>query len=169
MKLEEFTERMEKNAEIIRQMVEGIADEQASWKLDADSWSILEVINHLYDEEREDFRTRLDIILHRPNQPWPEIDPEGWVTERQYNKRGLQESINNFVRERRDSLFWLNSLEAPNWGAIYKTSWGEISAGDMFAAWVAHDLLHMRQLVELHWTITTQQLQPYQVDYAGPW
>jgi hypothetical protein len=46
---------------------------------------------------------------------------------------------------------------------------GQISAGDMFASWVAHDLLHIRQLVELHWAYTTRQLQPYNVEYAGGW
>jgi hypothetical protein len=39
----------------------------------------------------------------------------------------------------------------------------------MFAAWVAHDLLHIRQLVELHYGWTTQQLQPYDAGYAGEW
>ena len=39
----------------------------------------------------------------------------------------------------------------------------------MLAAWVAHDLLHLRQLVELHYAWTAQQLQPYSVAYAGDW
>jgi hypothetical protein len=42
-------------------------------------------------------------------------------------------------------------------------------AGDMLAAWVAHDLLHMRQLVELHRTYTVTQLAPYDTRYAGEW
>jgi hypothetical protein len=45
-------------AQSIMQLVSRVSDEQARWKPEADSWSILEVVNHLYDEEREDFRTR---------------------------------------------------------------------------------------------------------------
>jgi hypothetical protein len=39
----------------------------------------------------------------------------------------------------------------------------------MFAAWVAHDLLHSRQLVELHWAWVNLQAGGYPVGYAGDW
>jgi hypothetical protein len=39
----------------------------------------------------------------------------------------------------------------------------------MFASWVAHDLLHMRQLVELHWAHTLTLANPHKVDFAGQW
>ena len=44
-----------------------------------------------------------------------------------------------------------------------------MTAGDMFSSWVAHDLLHLRQLVELQYTYTVQTVQPYAVIYAGEW
>jgi hypothetical protein len=34
---------------------------------------------------------------------------------------------------------------------------------------VAHDLLHMRQLVELHRDYMEQQIAPYSARYAGEW
>ena len=34
-------------------LIAGLAPEQARWKPDPASWSAVEVINHLYDEERE--------------------------------------------------------------------------------------------------------------------
>ena len=169
MNLDHFTAQMTNNAESIRSMIEGISDEQAGWKPDPDSWSILEVINHLYDEEKEDFRVRLDIILHQPDQPWPPIDPAGWVVERQYNQRELQESVDNYLRERQASLGWLNQLDSPDWEAAYEAPFGEIKAGDMFTSWVAHDLLHIRQLVELHWAYLMNLSKPYRSDYAGNW
>lgn len=169
MNLDRFTARLTRNAESIRSMIEGIPDEQAHWKPDPDSWSILEVVNHLYDEEKEDFRVRLDIILHKPDQPWPPIDPVGWIVERQYNQRQLQESLDNFLRERQASIRWLSELTSPDWEATYAAPFGKIKAGDMFSAWVAHDLLHMRQLVELHWAYTMNLSKPYRLDYAGSW
>ena len=169
MNLDHFTARLSSNAESIRCMIEGISDEQVGWKPDPDSWSILEVINHLYDEEKEDFRVRLDIILHEPDKPWPPIDPAGWVVERQYDQRELQESVDNFLLERRSSISWLNRLTSPDWEATYEAPFGEIKAGDMFASWVAHDLLHIRQLVELHWAYLVNLSKPYRLDYAGSW
>lgn len=169
MNLDHFAAQMATYAQTIRQLTVGVSDEQARWKPDAESWSVLEVINHLYDEERLDFRVRLDHILHKPGVEPPSIDPEGWVTARAYNERQLGPSLNNFLQERENSLIWLRGLGSPDWEATYTAPWGTIRAGDMFAAWVAHDLLHIRQLVELHYGWTTKQLQPYDAGYAGEW
>lgn len=165
----QFLAQMAANAETIRRLVMGVSDAQARWKPDEISWSMLEVINHLYDEERADFRVRLNYILHMPDQDPPQIDPQAWVAERAYNERELTSSLTLFLQERENSLTWLRELDSPDWEATYTAPWGSIRAGDMFAAWVAHDLLHMRQLVELQYAWTKQQLAPYNVDYAGEW
>lgn len=169
MELNHFTTVMAQNAQRIQALVQDVGQEQARWKPAADSWSMLEVICHLYDEEREDFRVRLDYTLHRPGEPWPSIDPQGWVTQRHYNQRALDEMLQRFLDERRRSLDWLGGLSAANWETTYQAPWGDVRAGDLFAAWVAHDLLHARQLVELHWAYTNEGLAPFNVGYAGEW
>ena len=169
MDIEHLAAQMAENAVRIRALVRGVSEQQARWKPDPASWSILEVVNHLLDEERQDFRVRLDYTLHRPGEPWLPIDPGGWVSERKYNEKDLEASLDGFLSEREASLAWLRELVAPNWEATHETSFGPIAAGDIFAAWVAHDLLHMRQLVELHWAYMTVELKPHRVDYAGTW
>lgn len=164
-----FFDLMKENTERVKAMAAGVSPEQARWKPDPDSWSILEVINHLYDEERADFRVRLDFILHHPDHDWPPIDPEGWVVERRYNERELEISLEGFLKERRNSLDWLQSLGAVNWDTERISDFGSITAGDMFASWIMHDQLHLRQLVELHRDYTKVQASPYQTEYAGPW
>jgi hypothetical protein len=42
-------------------------------------------------------------------------------------------------------------------------------AGDMLASWVAHDNLHIRQLVELRRSRIESITQPYEIEYAGDW
>lgn len=161
--------QMANTAETILSFTEGVSDEQARWKPDPGSWSLLEVINHLYDEEREDFRMHLIQILNRPESRWHSIDPQGWVTQRRYNERDLTESIDNFLNAREESIDWLQSLTDVDWEQSMEAPFGHITAGDMFASWAAHDLLHMRQLVELHYAYTVQSVQPYSVRYAGEW
>jgi len=153
----------------IRLLAQGVDDDQARWRPDADSWSILEVICHLLDEERKDFRVRLDITLHKPDETWPGIDPAGWVTEHNYNEQDLAASLQAFQEEREASLAWLKRLEAPDWEASHEAPWGTMRAGDLLASWVAHDLLHMRQLVELYWAYNEQKVLPYSTRYAGEW
>ena len=169
MELAFFTRQLTDNADRIDALVSGVSQEEARWKPDPNSWSILEVINHLHDEELEDFRVRLEIILHNPEKPWPPIDPEGWVSEQRYNEQDLEESLNLFLDERDASLAWLHGLENPDWQTTYEAPWGEIRAGDMLVSWVTHDQLHMRQLVELHHLLTADQAKPFRLDYAGPW
>lgn len=169
MDIERLASQMAENAVRIQALVRGVSDQQARWQPDPASWSILEVVNHLLDEEREDFRVRLDHTLHRPGEPWPPIDPGGWVKERKYNQQDPEGSLSEFLSEREASLSWLRKLTAPDWKATYEAPFGLIAAGDVFAAWVAHDLLHMRQLVELHWAYTTAMVEPYRTTYAGTW
>ncbi len=169
MDFEFFLTQMSTHVGAISSLTLGISTEQARWKPDPEKWSILEVINHLYDEERLDFRLRLDIILHHPDQSWPPINPQGWVTERAYNSRDLVQSVDDFLLERQKSLAWLKGLDDPDWNASITVPFGQFSAGDIFTAWVAHDLLHLRHLVELHWACTVEAAEPYKVNYAGEW
>ena len=169
MDLDHLLVQMADNAQRIRALTEGVADHQARWRPDPASWSILEVIGHLLDEEKEDFRVRIDFTLHRPNEPWPGIDPAGWVTQRRYNERNLGTTIEAFLAAREESLDWLRGLSSPNWDEARDAPFGRITAGDVFAAWVAHDLLHMRQLVRLHWVYTETKVAPYRTTYAGAW
>jgi hypothetical protein len=162
-------QQLENQAAILHRFTQGISMEQARWKPEPGSWSILEVINHLYDEEREDFRHHLDDALHHPEKPWHRIAPQDWVTQRGYNERDLSWSVQNFQDERQLSLAWLRDLKEPDWQTVYAAPFGPITAGDLLAAWVAHDLLHLRQLVELHWAYLKRAAAPYQVEYAGEW
>ena len=47
MELAFFINQMAKQAGTIHSLTLGISEEQAHWKPDSKSWSILEVINHL--------------------------------------------------------------------------------------------------------------------------
>lgn len=169
MNLEYFIDRLSKNCVIFEGLVRNVTPEQATWKPAPDTWSILEVINHLYDEEREDFRARLNLTLFDPQKDWPPIDPPGWVTARGYDQRELETSLNNFLVERQTSLSWLRELEAPNWENRHLLPNGSRSAGDLLASWLAHDFLHIRQLARLHWKHIGSIAAPHQTEYAGPW
>jgi hypothetical protein len=157
------------NRDRVAVLARGIPEDQARWRPNEESWSILEVVTHLAEEEEFDFPVRLKIILEDPEKTWPEINPAGWVIEREYNQGDLFESLNRYVNLRNEWLNWLDTLEKPDWDASYEAPFGEITAGDMFAAWVTHDLLHMRQLIELLRLYLEKQVEPYRMEYAGEW
>ena len=157
------------STEMIRAMLAGIEQEQAQVKPDAKAWSILEVVCHLYDEEREDFREHLDFVLHRQNEEYHIIDPQGWVTERKYNEQNFAEAQEKFFAERQASLQWLKTISESDWDTTYRSEYGSVTAGEMFSCWIAHDNLHLRQLVELRRVRIENITQPYPIGYAGDW
>jgi len=169
MEFKTLYQELEHSTEMIRALLAGINQQESQIKPNPESWSILEVVCHLYDEEREDFREHLDFILHRQDEEWHRIDPQGWVTERKYNEKNFAEMQEKFFGERWKSLEWLSGLSEANWGTIYASEYGSTTAGEMFACWIAHDNLHVRQLAELRRKHIERITQPYEIEYAGEW
>jgi hypothetical protein len=66
-------------------------------------------------------------------------------------------------------LVFLKGLESANWNASTMTEFGKRKAGDLLGSWVAHDNLHMRQLVELRRVRLQKITDPYDIRYAGDW
>jgi len=157
------------STEMIRALLSGINQEDSQAKPDDDSWSILEVTCHLYDEECEDFREHLDFILNRQNTEYHRINPPVWVMERKYNEQDFETMKEKFLDERTHSLEWLNGLAHVDWDITFTSPIGSISAGEMFASWIAHDNLHIRQLVELRRYRIENMTKPYDIQYAGDW
>ena len=168
MNHQKIKENLRVNSDVFKYLFQSVSDEQAPWKPGEDKWSILEVINHLYDEEREDFRKRLELVLNNPEDPWPPIDPEGWVVQRNYNDRNLELSLQNFLEEREKSLLWLDTLDRPDWKATYRhPRMGPMSVELILANWLAHDLFHIRQVTDLQFAYLTERLKPVPLDYSG--
>jgi len=158
------------STDMIRTLLAGVSQEDAQFKPNKGTWSILEVTCHLYDEEREDFREHLDFILHRQSTgEWHPIAPQAWVKSRKYNQQNFKSMHRKFFREREKSLAWLKSLKNVDWNTAYESQWGTMNAGDMFASWVAHDNLHIRQLVELRRVYIERITKPQKIRYAGEW
>jgi hypothetical protein len=174
MNLDPILKVLEINLDRIQHLVEDISEEQACWRPNRDSWSILDVLVHLDFEECEDFRARLKITLRQDSdEQWPPIDPEAWVAEQRESECTRQEALDGFVMERQDSLEWLNSVistqQAIDWDVEYMAPWGPMRAGDLLASWAGHDFLHMRQIVALQYAYTRDMAAPYQLKYAGDW
>ena len=162
-------QELQNSTEVIRALLSGITQAEAQFKPSAESWSILEVLCHLYDEEREDFREHLDFILFRQDEEWHPIDPAGWVSQRNYNQQNFAEMLEKFFTEREKSLKWLKELMNPDWEKTYPNPYRTLSAGELFACWAAHDILHIRQLVELRRSRLENLTTPFDLDYAGDW
>lgn len=144
-------------------------EEDVRWKPAPDKWCLLEVVCHLADEEREDFRARVRHVLTTPGEALPPIDPQGWVQERKYISRAYNDMVEIFLEERKASVAWLQSLNQPNWANAYQhPKFGPLTAELFLANWLAHDYLHIRQILGLkHGLLRLRSTQD--LSYAGEW
>ncbi|HMC11612.1 MAG TPA: DinB family protein, partial [Pirellulaceae bacterium] len=57
--------------------------------------------------------------------------------------------VNRFCKLRDESLSWLRSMEQPDWNQTHNhPQHGPFRAGDILAAWAAHDYFHLRQIAK---------------------
>lgn len=170
MNLHFVIERLDANARVFAGLCVNVSAEQARWQPAPGKWSIVEVINHLYDEERDDFRARIRFILKKTPGEMPSIAPEQWAVERRYRERDLGESLRQFLTERQLSINWLRELRHPDWQAACEhPRLGKMTAESMLANWLAHDFLHIRQLNRLHYQYLSVEVANVDLRYAGGW
>lgn len=153
----------------IRQLLDATHPQHWTLRPAADKWSLLEILVHLVDEEREDFRVRLHSTLEDATRPWPPIDPEGWVRSRFYAERDPHELLTTWTRERDASVHRLQALGAADWSvAATHPILGRLRAGDLLCAWVAHDHLHGQQILRTRWQILEPATASFDARYAMP-
>lgn len=163
-------DRLERSGDAICAIAEVASPLDARWRPDPSSWSILEIVCHLVDEELEDFRARVFSTLEDPSRAWTPIDPQGWATQRDYQSRDLDQSLGSFRDRRSESIRLLRALESPDWSRAYRhPEFGELSAAYMLSCWAAHDALHLRQLSRRLYQLAQRDGSDEQLLYAGSW
>lgn len=160
---------LEKNKPVFQSLLAETGKEMLTWKPTPEKWCLLEIVCHLYDEEREDFRARVKHTLENPAEELTPIDPAGWVLSRKYMEWHFEETVKKFLDEREKSVQWLNTLENPQWKNAYRhPKFGSMSAEMFLSNWLAHDYLHMRQIIKLKFDYL-KEVSGEKLNYAGEW
>lgn len=170
MNADAIVRRLEAFPGIIAKVLDAATEGELRTRSPSGAWSILEVLCHLIDEEELDFRARLSGTLNNAAATWPPIDPEGWARERRYNEQDPRQALERFAAARAESIRWLRSLGAVDWATAHKhPKFGPIKAGDLLAAWAAHDALHLRQMAKRLYEWAASDAPGFSTRYAGDW
>ncbi len=169
MTVEAIINQLERNRNVFKTLLTGITQDQYFWRPHPDKWCLLEIVCHLFDEECEDFRARVKHALEKPSEELIPINPEGWVVEYDYVSKHYEERLNAFLSERDTSIVWLKSLNNVNWEqTIEHSKLGELSARLFLNNWLAHDYLHLRQIIRYQYQYLLQK-STISLEYAGNW
>lgn len=169
MNQDETINELDRNKVVFESLLTNSSEKHVLWKPTPDKWCLLEIVCHLYDEEREDFRARVKHCLELSDLPFSPIDPAGWVTDRNYLAQNYTEVLQGFLRERTESVSWLRSFVNPDWSNTRPhPTLGNLSADDFLSNWLAHDYIHIRQIIKLKYT-HHDKFSDRSLSYAGNW
>lgn len=160
---------LEKNKIIFKSLFENLQSDFYLWREGENKWNLLEIICHLYDEERDDFRARVKSVLENPEEELKPIDPVGWVSSRNYAEQDYKEKLEDFLSERGNSIEWLKQLQNPKWdNAHVHPKFGDLTAKMFLYNWLAHDYLHIRQVIRIKYEYF-RAASGENLLYAGEW
>lgn len=146
-----------------------IPDAEIHWRSAPEKWNLLEIACHLRDEEVDDWRTRVKTTLETPETDPPGIDPAAWVKERDYASQDFNVAVRAFLHEREVSIDYLRHLKDPQWDNGYDhPSLGRLTAAKFLTNWLAHDYLHIRQIIKTRY-LYLKAHGGESLDYAGGW
>ena len=169
MTSQDIINQLSKNQFVFEALLKAVTHEQAVWKPESTKWSMLEVVCHLVDEEKFDFRTRVRSVLVDPIQELPTFNPLDWVTKHSYSKQDIRIKTNEFLEERVNSIKWLKSLNHPQWQNVHlHPTLGPMSALSFLTNWLAHDYIHLRQINRLSYEFLKFHTG-VELSYAGKW
>jgi len=167
MEVDYLIDQLKANGQIFQSIFQGLTSEQYNWKpQEIKIWSLKEILCHLHDEERLDFKPRIQSVIEQ-RIPAP-IDPESWVQE--YADRSYEASLIALLDEREDSINFVKRITTEEWKMSFQIPDTDINRTSRFYLdnWLTHDLLHIRQATKVRYLYTSSK-SINEVAYAGKW
>jgi DinB family protein len=143
-------DQLEVTPEILRLLMAGLSEEDASWKPAPNCLSIAEALEHLSHAEGHCFRARVEAMVERDNPPIEPYDPEVYFAAGQYSGRSAEDSFDHFEEQRELNLEYLRALPASAAGrAGAHSELGMITVAHLLNEWAFHDIGQITQIAEI--------------------
>lgn len=169
MRFEDILNQLENNKQVFENLLRYLPENKYLWRPKPEKWCLLEIVCHLLDEEIYDFRARVKHALKTPEKALATTDPEGWVKERNYVSKNYQETLKSFLKERDTSVQWLREQNDVDWSnTLSHPELGALSAELFLRNWLAHDYLHIRQILRYKFEFLKSSSE-IDLNYAGAW
>jgi len=165
--MQNIIEDLHRNKEVFFMLFKDITETEYRWKANDDTWSLLELLAHLYDEEREDFRARVKHVVEHPGTLPPSINPAEWVKSRNYIGYNYAATLQKLLQEREESVLWLRTVPEELFDHSYMhPEVGKITAKLFLVNWLAHDRMHLRQFQNIRLNYLSNSCDD-NLNYAG--
>ena len=161
--LDKATEILRQTPYTLQRMLDGLSDEWTASSEDKENWAPYDVVGHLIHGEETDWIPRAEIVLgQEPNRTFDKYDRLAQFEKSRGNPLG--DLLTEFAHLRSVNLErlagWQLTDEQLQLTATHPAL-GEVTLEQLLAAWVVHDLNHIRQ-------IATCMARKYETA-VGPW
>lgn len=141
-------------AEFRSSLLHALAAPDIDWRKrpSAEAWSIVEIICHLRDVEREVHQPRFRALAETDNPFISGVDPDQWAEPRRYYQQDGRAALADFVAARQETLALLQNLPPDAWSREARHAF--------FGQTTLHELLYLAaQHDQVHWQQIQQNLQ----------
>jgi len=115
-----------------------------------DEWSLVEVVSHLRDVEREVNLPRLQTFLQEENPLITADDTDLWVGERNYAAQNGDAALADYMAARMETLAVLDELSEDDWKRTGRHAiFGPITLQEQLGFMAEHDRVHVQQVYKL--------------------
>lgn len=99
----------------LKAALKGVSKKLLLWTPGPGKWSILEIVAHMRDMERDAYIERYRRILAEDNPTLPDIDGDVLALREDYRGMKLSEVLKDWSRLRKETLKLLKSVKGPRW------------------------------------------------------
>jgi len=135
---------------VLKEVLSALNEEE--WKRSPfiEEWSIVEIISHIRDVEREVNLPRIQTFLSDENPFIAAGDTDAWAVERSYAQQDGNATLREYLTARMETLSALRALKEEDWlrpgrHAIF----GPITLEEQLGFMAEHDRVHIRQIFEI--------------------
>ena len=162
LRLEEAAAILERTPAAVGALLDGLPETFVRATEGDGTWSPYDVVGHLVSGERTDWIERARHILSGDPRPFTPFNRTAMFTESE--GKTLAELLATFAELRGRNLAELQAMN-PGTGDLLLTGrhpdFGEVTLGQLLAAWVVHDLDHVAQIA--------RTMAKVYADAVGPW
>lgn len=126
-----------------------MAADQWIAKPDGKEWSVVEILCHLRDVDREVNLPRIKRIIRNEVPFLPGVETDPWADERRYITQSGPDALQSFLEVRTEMCGLLNQLSETGWnGAARHAIFGPTSLFELTGFMATHDVAHIRQVFQ---------------------
>jgi hypothetical protein len=132
----------------LKAATKGVPKAVLTWSPAPGKWSILEIVCHMRDMERDAYLARYQRILAEDNPSLPDIDGDRYSLENDYRAQKLSEALRDWSRLRRECLKTLSKAKRADWErpGVHETD-GPLTLSDLLKRQaIGNDEAHLGQI-----------------------